>query len=165
MKNNNDDLSPQDIAQMGASSLQNFKALNDFAKSCAITISGVYSYIAIGALNIHKLDNYRIMFTPVTPAQAAKALNVSPKKIGRWLIILTERGLLMRDQGGCYKVADLNTWLDVSKLVGMNAPNKVLSENDRTAISEFQSAKIAFLMRQIANRIPQRGITTGLAPV
>ena len=142
----NDSLSPQSIAQMGEASLQSFKVLNDFAKSSGITISGIYVYIAVGALNIHKLDDYRIMFTPVTPARAAKALNFSPKRMGRWLITLAERGLLLREEGGAYKVADLGTWLEVSKLVGLNAPNDLLSADGQKVIAEFQSAKIGFRM-------------------
>ncbi len=142
------DLSPQSIAQMGEASLLNFKVLNDFAKSTGITISGIYVYIAIGALNIHTLDNSRIMFAGVTAARAAKSLNFSPKRMGRWLITLAERGLLLREDNGAYKVADLNAWLEVSRLVGGNNTTDALSADAQRAIAEFQAAKIGYIAMQ-----------------
>ena len=55
------------------------------------------------------------MFASVTAAQAAKLLSTSPSKMGRWLMTLTERGLLERDVGGAYKIADIDVWFELSK--------------------------------------------------
>ena len=137
----NDLATRQSLAQSSGDALERFKVLNDFSQLSNITISGIYVYIAIGALNINKLDDERMMFTPVTPARAASALNLRPKRIGRWLITLSDRGLLLRDHDGGYKVADLNTWLVLSRLVSPNHLNVALFAKDQESLDEIELAK------------------------
>ena len=121
------DLNPEQVAQLseavlanfGALSdeavLQSFQALDDFAQSKAITVSFAHFYIVFGALNFPRLDDGRVMFAGVTAAQAAKLLSISPSKMGRWLMTLTEKGLLERDVSGAYKIADIDVWFELSK--------------------------------------------------
>ena len=121
------DLNPERVAQLsdavlanfGALSdeavLQGFQTLNDFAQSNTITISYAHFYIVFGALNFPRLGDGRLMFAGVTAAQAAKLLSSSPSKMGRWLMTLTEKGLLERDVGGAYKIADIDVWFELSK--------------------------------------------------
>ena len=121
------DLNPERVAQLsdavlakfGALSdeavLQSFQALDDFAQSKAITVSFAHFYIVFGALNFPRLDDGRVMFAGVTAAQAAKLLSTSPSKMGRWLMTLTEKGLLERDVSGAYKIADIDVWFELSK--------------------------------------------------
>ena len=120
------DLNPEQVAQLseavlanfGALSdeavLQSFQALDDFAQSKAIAISFAHFYILFGALNFPKLDDGRVMFAGVTAAQAAKLLNSSPKKMRRLLWYLTDKGLLSRDVNGAYKITDIDVWFDLS---------------------------------------------------
>jgi len=82
-----------------------------------------------------------MMFTPVTPARAASALNLRPKRIGRWLITLADRGLLLRDHDGGYKVADLNTWLVLSRLVSSSHLNVALFAEHHKLLDEIELAK------------------------
>jgi hypothetical protein len=137
----NDVANRQSLAQSSDNALEQFKVLNNFAQISNITISGIYVYIGIGALNITKLDDERMMFTPVTPARAASALNLRPKRIGRWLITLADRGLLLRDHDGGYKVADLNTWLVLSRLVSPSHLNVALFAEDQESLDEIELAK------------------------
>ncbi len=121
------DLNPERVAQLsetvlasfGALSdeaaLRGFQALNDFAQSKAITVSFAHFYVVFGALNFPRLDDGRVMFAGVTAAQAAKLLSSSPSKMGRWLIRMTETGLLERDVSGAYKIADIDVWFELSK--------------------------------------------------
>ena len=121
------DLNPERVAQLsdavlanlGALSdeavLQGFQTLNDFAQSNAITISYAHFYIVFGALNFPRLDDGRVMFAGVTAAQAAKLLNSNPKKMRRLLGHLADKGLLSRDEGGAYKVRDIDGWLELSQ--------------------------------------------------
>jgi len=120
------DLNPEQVAQLseavlayfGALSdeavLQSFQALDDFAQSKAIAISFAHFYILFGALNFPKLDDGRVMFAGVTAAQAAKLLSSSPKKMRRLLGYLTDKGLLSRDVNGAYKITDIDVWFDLS---------------------------------------------------
>ena len=147
------DLSPQSLAQMSEASLQNFKNLNDFAQLFGITISGIYVYIAIGALNLQKLDDDRVMFAPVSPTQAAKALGFGQKRMGRWLITLSDRGLLLREGSGDYKVADLNTWRVISKLVGVHAPAAALSESEQGLIASSLGSNVALTVQPMRDRL------------
>ncbi len=94
-----------------------FSSLNRFARSFNVTISGLYFYVALGALNIEKLDGGNMIYAAIKPTQAAKVLNCDAKKIARWCISLAKRGLLTRDRGGAYKVENITTWYEISKLV------------------------------------------------
>ena len=121
------DLNPERVAQLSETVLANFRALsdeaviqgclalNDFAQSKAITVSFAHFYLVFGALNFPRLDDGRVMFAGVTAAQAAKLLSTSPSKMGRWLMTLTEKGLLERDISGAYKIADIDVWFELSK--------------------------------------------------
>ena len=121
------DLNPERVAQLSEAILTNFgtlsdeavhqafQALNDFTQSKSVTISYAHFYIVFGALNFPRLDDGRVMFAGVTATQAAKLLSASPSKIGRWLITLTEKGLLERDVNGAYKIADIDVWFELSK--------------------------------------------------
>lgn len=131
--------SPESIAQMSVLTLTNFKLLNDFSQTHRITISGIYVYIAIGALNIHKLDDTRIMFISVTPSNAAKQLKFTAKKMGRWFITLADRGLLLREESGAYRVADLAKWVDVAKLLNVDIPDFEFSTASQAPLTEFQA--------------------------
>ena len=105
------------IVQMSDVSKASFNSINTFARSHNITISGLYFYVAIGALNIEKLDAEQVIYTAIKPTQAAKILNCDSKKIARWCVALAKKGFLTRDWGGAYKVANINTWYEISKLV------------------------------------------------
>ena len=121
------DLNPERVAQLSEAVLANFRALsddavlqgfqalNDFAQSKAIAVSFAHFYVVFGALNFPRLDDGRVMFAGVTAAQAAKLLSSSPSKMGRWLIRMTETGLLERDVSGAYKIADIDVWFELSK--------------------------------------------------
>ena len=121
------DLNPERVAQLSEAVLANFRALsddavlqgfqalNDFAQSKAIAVSFAHFYVVFGALNFPRLDDGRVMFAGVTAAQAAKLLSTSPSKMGRWLMTLTEKGLLDRDVSGAYKIADIDVWFELSK--------------------------------------------------
>ena len=136
--------SPESIAQMSVVTLANFKNLNDFSQRHGISISGIYVYIAIGALNIHKLDDARIMFMSVTPSRAAKQLKLSQKKMGRWFITLADRGLLLREDSGAYKVADLTNWVNIAKLLNIDIPDFELSPAREDPLSGFQAVNADF---------------------
>jgi len=120
---NSSSSSPESIAQMSVVTLANFKSLNALSQRYRMTISCIYVYIAIGGLNIHKLDDTRIMFMSVTPSRAAKELNFSLKKMSHFISTLAARGLLLRDEGGACKVADLTEWLRVAKLLNIDIPD------------------------------------------
>ena len=118
------DLNPERVAQLSeavlatlrdVTELQDSQALNEFAQSKAITISHAHFYILFGTLNFPRLDDGRIMFAGVTAAQAAKLLSSSPSKIGRWLMTLTEKGLLGRDVAGAYKITDVSSWFELAQ--------------------------------------------------
>ena len=136
--------SPESIAQMSVVTLANFKSLNNFSQRHGITISGIYVYIAVGALNIHKLDDTRIMFMSVTPSRAAKQLKFSPKKMGRWFTTLADRGLLLREENGAYKVADITKWVSIAKLLNVAIPDFELSTAREDPVLGFQVANADF---------------------
>ena len=137
---NTSNASPESVAQMSVVTLANFKILNDFSQAHGITITGIYVYIAIGALNVHKLDDARIMFTSVTPSRAAKQLKFTPKKMSRWFITLADRGLLLRDESGAYKVKDLTTWINIAKLLNVDIPDLDFSRDGIDSVTAFQTA-------------------------
>ena len=105
------------IVQMSDVSKARFNCINNFARAHNITISGLYFYVAIGALNIEKLNGEQVIYSAVKPTQAAKLLNCDSKKIARWCVALAKKGFLTRDWGGAYKVANINVWYEISKLV------------------------------------------------
>ena len=105
------------IVQMSDVSKARFNSINTFARAHNITISGLYFYVAIGALNIEKLNGEQVIYTAIKPTQAAKLLNCDSKKIARWCVALCKKGFLTRDWGGAYKVANINVWFEISKLV------------------------------------------------
>ena len=145
------------IVQMSEVSKGKFNSLNQFAHSFNITISGLYFYVALGALNIEKLDGGHVIYTPVKPTQAAKLLNCDPKKIARWCVALAKRGLLARDMGGAYRVSSVATWYEISKLANGTAPGGVLSARDQQDILDIAIADPAFLeahqsMAQVRDR-------------
>ena len=113
------DMSPsiEAIVQMSDVSKARFNSINNFARAHNITISGLYFYVAIGALNIEKLNGEQVIYSAVKPTQAAKLLNCDSKKIARWCVALAKKGFLTRDWGGAYKVANINVWYEISKLV------------------------------------------------
>ena len=82
-----------------------------------LSIEGLLIYMAIGSSNVQKLDDSRTMFTGVTPSHAAKLLNVGVRPLRAWLVKLAAKGLLIRDRYGAYKVSDMDTWFEVSKLI------------------------------------------------
>ena len=82
------------IVQMSEVSKGKFSSLNRFARSFNVTISGLYFYVALGALNIEKLDGGNMIYAAIKPTQAAKVLNC-----------------------GAYKVENITTWYEISKLV------------------------------------------------
>ena len=79
--------------------------------------SSIGLYVAIGALNIEKLNGEQVIYSSIKPTQAAKLLNCDSKKIARWCVALCKKGFLIRDWGGAYKVANINVWFEISKLV------------------------------------------------
>ena len=105
------------IVQMSDVSKARFNCINNFARAHNITISGVYFYVAIGALNIEQLNGDQVIYSAIKPTQAAKLLNCDSKKIARWCVALCKKGFLTRDWGGAYKVANINVWFEISKLV------------------------------------------------
>ena len=109
------------IVQMSDVSKARFNCINNFARAHNITISGLYFYVAIGALNIEKLNGEQVIYTAIKPTQAAKLLNCDSKKIARWCVALCKKGFLTRDWGGAYKVANISTWYEISKLVNRGA--------------------------------------------
>ena len=109
------------IVQMSDVSKARFNCINNFARAHNITISGLYFYVAIGALNIEKLNGEQVIYTAIKPTQAAKLLNCDSKKIARWCVALCKKGFLTRDWGGAYKVANITTWYEISKLVNRGA--------------------------------------------
>ena len=113
------DMSPsiESIVQMSDVSRARFNCINSFARAHNITISGLYFYVAIGALNIEKLSGEQVIYSAVKPTQAARLLNCDSKKIARWCVALAKKGFLTRDWGGAYKVANINVWYEISKLV------------------------------------------------
>ena len=133
------------IVHMSEVSKGKFNSLNHFAHEFNITISGLYFYVALGALNIEKLDGGHVIYTPVKPTQAAKLLNCDPKKIARWCVALSKRGLLTRDWGGAYRVASVTTWYEISKLANGAALNGMLSAADQQEILDVAIADPAFL--------------------
>ena len=118
---NDTSLSIEAIVQMSDVSKASFNSINTFARAHNITISGLYFYVAIGALNIEKLNGEQVIYTAVKPTQAAKLLNCDSKKIARWCVALSKKGFLTRDWGGAYKVANITTWYEISKLVNKGA--------------------------------------------
>ena len=142
-----DQISPtlEAIVHMSNVSKGKFNSLNHFAHSFDITISGLYFYVALGALNIEKLDGGHVIYTAVKPTQAAKILNCDSKKIARWCVILTKRGLLTRDFGGAYKVTDINTWYEVSRLLSSTQINVALSSDAQAEPIDIAIADHAFL--------------------
>ena len=137
-----DSVSPSEesIVRMSEDVLRTFNNLNGFAKSAGTTISGIYAYIAIGSLNIQNLGNHHYIYTPVLPSMAAKYLNYNNKKMLRLIHALTERGLLVREFGGAYKVADFSAWMEAAKLIGVNVPNGIVSSSNQSTEVSFQSA-------------------------
>ena len=133
------------IVQMSEISKANFNNLNHFANLTGITISGIYYYVAIGSLNIHTLEGGGVIWTPIKPTQAAKLLNCDSKKIARWCVILTKRGLLTRDFGGAYKVTDINTWYEVSRLLSSTQINVALSSDAQAEPIDIAIDDHAFL--------------------
>ena len=117
------DMSPsiESIVQMSDVSRARFNCINSFARAHNITISGLYFYVAIGALNIEKLSGEQVIYSAVKPTQAARILNCDSKKIARWCVALAKKGFLTRDWGGAYKVANINIWYEISKLVNRGA--------------------------------------------
>ena len=113
------DMSPSidAIVQMSDVSKARFNCINNFARAHNITISGLYFYVAVGALNIEKLNGEQVIYSAVKPTQAARILNCDSKKIARWCVALAKKGFLVRDWGGAYKVANINIWYEISKLV------------------------------------------------
>ena len=109
------------IVQMSDVSKTSFNCINNFARAHNITISGLYFYVAIGALNIEKLSGEQVIYSAVKPTQAARILNCDSKKIARWCVALAKKGFLTRDWGGAYKVANINIWYEISKLVNSGA--------------------------------------------
>ena len=105
------------IVQMSDVSKARFNCINNFARAHNITISGLYFYVAIGALNIEQLNGDQVIYSAIKPTQAAKLLNCDSKKIARWCVALCKKGFLTRDWGGAYKVANITTWYEISKLV------------------------------------------------
>jgi len=71
---------------------------------------------------------------------AAKYLNYNNKKMLRLIHALTERGLLVREFGGAYKVADFSAWMEAAKLIGVNVPNGIVSSSNQSTEVSFQSA-------------------------
>ena len=59
------DMSPsiESIVQMSDVSRARFNCINSFARAHNITISGLYFYVAIGALNIEKLSGEQVIYT------------------------------------------------------------------------------------------------------
>ena len=129
----NCDLNPEQVAQLGEATLENFgafndekalaqlKPLNDFARANAITISYAHFYLVFGALNFPQLDDGRVMFAGITPAQAAKLLNYSPARIASGLMPMTEKGLVGRDISGAYKVASVNLWFELANALTLSS--------------------------------------------
>ena len=109
------------IVQMSDVSKARFNCINNFARAHNITISGLYFYVAIGALNIEQLNGDQVIYSAIKPTQAAKLLNCDSKKIARWCVALCKKGFLTRDWGGAYKVANITTWYEISKLVNRGA--------------------------------------------
>ena len=142
-----DHMSPslEAIVHMSNVSKGKFNSLNHFADSFDITISGLYFYVALGALNIEKLDGGHVIYTAVKPTQAAKTLNCDSKKIARWCVMLAKRGLLIRDFGGAYKVADITTWYEVSTLVSNTQPDAEMSSDAKSEPIDVAIADHAFL--------------------
>ena len=133
------------IVQMSEISKANFNNLNHFANLTGITISGIYYYVAIGSLNIHTLDGGGVIWTPIKPTQAAKLLNCDSKKIARWCVTLHKRGLLSRDFGGAYKVANIQTWYQVSKLVSSGSVDAGLFAPGQNPALDSAIADASFL--------------------
>ena len=117
------DMSPsmEAIVQMSDVSKARFNCINNFARPHNITSSGLYFYVAIGALNIEQLNGEQVIYSAIKPTQAAKILNCDSKKIARWCVALAKKGFLTRDWGGAYKVANINIWYEISKLVNRGA--------------------------------------------
>ena len=117
------DMSPSidAIVQMSDVSKARFNCINNFARAHNITISGLYFYVAVGALNIEKLNGEQVIYSAIKPTQAARILNCDSKKIARWCVALAKKGFLVRDWGGAYKVANINIWYEISKLVNSGA--------------------------------------------
>ena len=132
------------IVQMSEVSKGKFSSLNRFARSFNVTISGLYFYVALGALNIEKLDGGNMIYAAIKPTQAAKVLNCDAKKIARWCISLAKRGLLTRDRGGAYKVENITTWYEISKLVNVAGVDALL----QSVPLVFAAADPAFLDAQ-----------------
>ena len=70
------DMSPsiESIVQMSDVSRARFNCINSFARAHNITISGLYFYVAIGALNIEKLSGEQVIYSAVKPPHAALPL-------------------------------------------------------------------------------------------
>ena len=92
-----------------------FAELNRISALCA------QFYLLLGAANFHKLDDFRIMFAAVTPAQAGQILKLRPKNIASWLSKLMDRGLLTREAYGAYRIADINQWCNLTTSI-VDAP-------------------------------------------
>ena len=132
------------IVQMSEVSKGKFSSLNHFARSFNVTISGLYFYVALGALNIEKLDGGNVIYSAIKPTQAAKVLTCDSKKIARWCVSLAKRGLLTRDWGGAYKVENITTWYEISKLVNVAGVDALL----QSVPLVFAAADPAFLDAQ-----------------
>jgi len=139
------ELSMDAIVQMSESSKANFNNLNHFANLTSITISGIYYYVAIGSLNIHMLDGGGVIWTSIKPTQAAKLLNCDSKKIARWCVTLNKRNLLSRDFGGAYKVTNIETWYQVSKLVSRGSVDEGLFAPGQNPALDLAIADASFL--------------------
>ena len=102
-----------------------FHAVSQFAKIHGTSISGLYYYVAIGALNFNsglpfvlkQEGMHNVLYAAIKPMQAAKILNCDSKQIARWCITLTKQNLLKREVGGAYRVADVSLWYEASKLI------------------------------------------------
>ena len=112
---------PQLMVRVGDACISNFNAWHGAAEKANISIFDLHVYLAVGALNIVRLDDSQVMFVSITPASAAKALNLSPKAMGRWLNNLVKCGLLRRETTGTYCIADIEVWHHISQQVFITA--------------------------------------------
>ena len=133
------------IVEMSDVSKASFNSINTFARAHNITISGLYFYVAIGALNIEKLGPEQVIYSAIKPTQAAKLLNCDSKKIARWCVALAKKGFLTRDWGGAYKVANIHTWYEISKLVNGGAQNGAADPDARPNALALAMSDPAFI--------------------
>ena len=97
--------------------LERLLSTQSFAATLSISIDELYFYAALGSLNIQLISENLVALSPVMPTEISIKLNISVRKVRRFLVNGVAKGLLVKKPGGAFCVSDTNQWLSIASMI------------------------------------------------